>query len=76
MFGVAIYWMRKRRDIFSLSTIENGHMDSTHGNKEYIWLQLGIGFIYKVVRISCDRSSALFIAKNHTYHSNTKTIDV
>ena len=51
-------------------------MDSTHGNKEYIWLQLGIGFVQKVVRIGCDRSSAIFIAKNRTYHSNTKNIDV
>jgi hypothetical protein len=30
----------------------------------------------KVVRIGCDNSSAIFLAKNLAYHSKTKHIDV
>jgi hypothetical protein len=52
---------------------------ATHGSKEVVWLQrlcLGIGFVQKVVRIGCDNSSAIFLAKNLAYHSKTKHIDV
>jgi hypothetical protein len=54
-------------------------MAATHGCKESILLQRlcsGIGFDQEVVRIGCDNSSAIFLAKNHAYHSKTKHIDV
>jgi hypothetical protein len=28
------------------------------------------------MKVSCDNKSAIFLAKNHSYHSNTKHIDV
>ena len=51
----------------------------THASKEAIWLQRlcsGIGLVQKVVRLDCDNQSAIFLAKNPTYHSKTKHIDV
>jgi hypothetical protein len=54
-------------------------MEATHESKEAIWLQrmfLGIGLVQQAVRIECDNQSAIFLAKNPTYHSKTKHIDV
>jgi hypothetical protein len=39
-------------------------------------LCLGIRLLYQVVRIDCDSHSAIFLAKNPSYHSKTKHIDV
>jgi hypothetical protein len=54
-------------------------METTHACKEAIWLQrlcLGIGLVQQEVRLDCDSQSAIFLAKNPTYHSKTKYIDV
>jgi hypothetical protein len=43
------------------------------------WLQRlcsGIGLVQQDVRIDCDSPSAIFLAKNSTYHSKTKHIDI
>jgi hypothetical protein len=62
-----------------LSTKEVEYMAVTHASKEEIWLQIlfsGIGLVQQVVRIDCDSQSAIFLAKNLTYNSNTKHIDI
>ena len=54
-------------------------MAATHASKEVVWLQRlcsELGFKQQVVRIDCDSQSAIFLAKNPTYHSKTKHIDV
>jgi hypothetical protein len=54
-------------------------MAATHESKEEVWLQRlcsGIGLVQQVVRIDCDSQSAIFLAKNPTYHSKIKNIDV
>ena len=54
-------------------------MAATHGSKEAVWLQRlcsGIGFEQRAMKVSCDSQSAIFMAKNPAYHSNTKNIDV
>ena len=35
-----------------------------------------MGLVQGVIRIDCDCQSAIFFAKNPTYHSKTKHIDV
>jgi hypothetical protein len=63
----------------ALSTIEVEYMATTHASKEAVWLQilcLGIGLVQQAVRIECDSQSAIFLAKNLSYHSKTKHIDV
>ena len=60
-------------------TRESEYMATTHASKEAIWLQRlcsGIGLVQQVVMIDCDSQSAVFLAKNPTYHSKTKDIDV
>jgi hypothetical protein len=79
LFGGAISWMRKRQAVVALSTIEVEYMASTHASKEAVCLQilcLGIGLVQQAVRIECGSQSAIFLAKNPTYHSMTKHIDI
>jgi phosphoribosyl-AMP cyclohydrolase len=78
-FGGAISWMSKRQVVVALSTTEVEYMATTHASKEVVWLQIlcsGIGLVQQAVRIDCDSQSALFLAKNPTYHSKTKHIDI
>ena len=54
-------------------------MVATHASKEVIWLQRlcsSIGLVQQAVRLYCDSQSAIFLAKNPSYHSKTKHIDV
>jgi hypothetical protein len=79
LFGGAISWMSKRQSLVAFSTIEVEYMTTTHARKEEVWLQIlcsGIGLVKQVVRIECGSQSAIFLAKNPTYHSKTKNIDV
>jgi hypothetical protein len=79
LFGGAISWMRKRQAIEALSPTEVEYMEITHASKEAVWLQIlcsGIGLVQQVVRIDCDSQSAIFLAKNLTYHSKKKHIDI
>ena len=71
--------MRKRQVVVALSTTEDEYMAATHESKEAVRLQrlcLGIGLVQQAVRIDCDSQSTIFLAKNPTYHSKTKHIDV
>jgi hypothetical protein len=79
LFGGAIIWMSKRQVVVALSTTEAEYMATTHASKEEIWLQRlcsCIGLVQQVVRIYCDSQSAIFLAKNPTYHSKKKHIDI
>jgi hypothetical protein len=79
LFGGAINWMSKRQTVVALSTTKDEYMVATHASKEAIWLQrscLGIGLVQEAVRIDCDSQSAIFLAKNLTYHSKTKHIGI
>jgi hypothetical protein len=63
----------------ALSTTEAEYMAATHASKEAIWLQRfcsGIGLVQQAVRLDCESQSEIFLAKNPTYHSKTKHIDV
>jgi hypothetical protein len=63
----------------ALSTSKAEYMATTHASKEVVWLQRlcsGIGLVQQVVRLDCDSQSAIFLAKNPTYHLKTKHIDV
>ena len=79
LFGGAISWMSRRQAVVALSTTEAEYMVATDASKEAVWLQRlcsSIGFVQNAVKIGCDSSSAIFLAKNPTYHSKTKHIDV
>ena len=71
--------MSKKQDAVALSTTKVEYMATTHASKEVVWLQRlcsKIGFKQQAVRIDCDSQSAIFLEKNHAYHSRAKHIDV
>jgi hypothetical protein len=79
IFRGAISWMSKQQEVLALLTTDVEYMASTHGRKEAVWLQrlcLGIRFRQRVVKVSCDSQSEIFMAKNPAYHSKNKNIDV
>eukprot|EP00253_Pinus_taeda_P025131 PITA_25131 len=83
LFGGAvswmISWMSKKQSVVALSTTEAEYMAATHACKEVVWLQIlcsSMGLVQGAIRIECDSQSAIFLAKNPSYHSKTKHIDV
>jgi hypothetical protein len=71
--------MSKRQVVVAFSTTKVEYMAATHASKEAVWLQRlcsGIELVQQVVRIDCDSENAIFLAKNPTYHSKTKHIDI
>jgi len=79
LFEREISWMRKIQVVVELSIAEAEYMAATHASKEAIWLQRScssIGLVKQPMRLDCDSQSAIFLAKNPTYHLKTKHIDV
>jgi hypothetical protein len=79
LFGRAISWTRKIHVVVALLTTEVEYIAATHASKEAVWLQRlcsSIGLVQEAIRIDCDSQSAIFLAKNPTYHSKTNHIDV
>eukprot|EP00253_Pinus_taeda_P018095 PITA_18095 len=79
LFGGAVSWMSKKQYVVALSTTEVEYMAATHARKEEIWLQRlcsSMGLVQGAIRIDCDSQSAIFLAKNLSYHLKTKHIDV
>jgi len=79
LFGGAVSSMSKRQSIVALSTTKAKYMAATHARKEEVWLQRlcsSMGLVQRAIRIDYDRNSEIFLAKNPTYLSKTKHIDV
>ena len=59
--------------------MEAEYMAATEAVKEAIWLKDLLGdleVIQENITVLCDNQSAIFLAKNQTYHARTKHIDV
>ena len=59
--------------------MEVEYMAATELVKEVIWLKGLLGdleVIQENIKVFCDNQSAIFLAKNQTYHARTKHIDV
>ncbi|KAH9668970.1 hypothetical protein KPL70_021600 [Citrus sinensis] len=79
MCGGAISWKSSLQSMVALSTTEAEYIALTEAVKEAIWLRglvSELGFKQKVVKVSCDSSSAIQLSKNPKYHERTKHIDV
>eukprot|EP00253_Pinus_taeda_P027859 PITA_27859 len=74
-----VSWMSKKQYVVALSTTEAQYMAATYASNKTVWSQRlcsRMGLIQGAIRIDCDSQSAIFLAKNPTYHSNTKHFDV
>eukprot|EP01018_Ginkgo_biloba_P030830 Gb_14961 [translate_table: standard] len=79
LFGGAVSWMSKRQAVVALSTTEAKYMATTHACKKAIWLMRlnsDVGLSQRAITVQCDNQSAICLAKNPTFHSKTKHIDV
>ena len=77
--GGAISWQSKLQKCIALSTTEAEYIASTKACKEMLWMknmlqELGIDQDRYVLK--CDNQSAIYLAKNSTFHSRTKHIDI
>jgi hypothetical protein len=79
LFGGEINWMRKIQVVVALSITEVEYIEATHASNEAVWLHRlcsGIRLVQQTIILDCDNWSGIFLAKNPTYHSKTKHIDV
>ncbi|KAL5705396.1 hypothetical protein ACHQM5_023705 [Ranunculus cassubicifolius] len=77
--GGAICWRSILQSTVALSTTEAEYMALTEAIKEAIWLQGlmdDLGVWQESLKVRCDNMSAIFLARNHTFHARTKHIDV
>ncbi|KAH9754532.1 Integrase catalytic domain-containing protein [Citrus sinensis] len=77
--GGLVSWRSILQSTIALSTTEAEYMAATEAVKEAIWLKAlldDLGVIQENIAVFCDNQSAIFLAKNQTYHARTKHIDV
>lgn len=79
--GGAISWCSKRQPTIALSTTEAEYMALSSTVQESSWLnqficQFNLGGQSQSIRIFCDNTSALDLAKSTGYSARTKHIDV
>jgi hypothetical protein len=77
--GIAVSWISKLQKIVSLSTIEAEYVVAIDASKEMIWLQRfmeELGKKQENSRLYCDSESAIDLAENSTFHSNTNHIQL
>jgi len=74
-----VSWVSKLRTVVALSTTEAEYMVATQACKEAIWMKKlmeELGHKQEKIPLYCDSQSVLHIARNPTFHSRTKHIDV
>ncbi|KAH9783052.1 Integrase catalytic domain-containing protein [Citrus sinensis] len=74
-----VSWRSILQSTITLSTTEVEYVAATEAVKEAIWLKGLLGdlrVIQENIAVFCDNQSAIFLAKNQTYHARTKHIDV
>jgi hypothetical protein len=77
--GTIVSWISKLQKVVSLSTTEAEYVVATEASKEMIWLQRfmeELGKKKENSRLYCDNESAIHLAKNSAFHSNTKHIQL
>eukprot|EP00253_Pinus_taeda_P005034 PITA_05034 len=77
--GTAVNWVSKIQSVVALSTTEAEYVAATEASKEMIWLQRFMGELGKEHdkgTLYSDSQSAIHLAKNSTFHSRTKHIQL
>eukprot|EP00253_Pinus_taeda_P034148 PITA_34148 len=77
--GITINWVSKLQSVVALSRMEAEYVVATKASKEMIWLQRFLDELGKkkeLGRLYSDNQSAIHLAKNSTFHSKTKHIQL
>jgi hypothetical protein len=77
--GTTVSWISKLQKVVALSTTEAEYVATTEASKEMIWLQRFMEELRKKQensKLYYDNESAIHLAKNSTFHSKTKHIQL
>ncbi|KAL5810306.1 hypothetical protein ACOSQ4_026874 [Xanthoceras sorbifolium] len=77
--GTAVSWVSQLQKIVALSTTEAEYVAVTEASKEMVWLQSFLEELGKKQEdnvLYCDSQSAIHLAKNPSFHSRTKHIQL
>ncbi|CAN0875048.1 Retrovirus-related Pol polyprotein from transposon TNT 1-94, partial [Linum grandiflorum] len=77
--GGAVSWQSRLQKCVALSTTEAEFIAATEASKELLWMKKflnELGFRQERPQLFCDSQSAIHLAKNSTFHSRSKHIDV
>ncbi|KAE8690148.1 hypothetical protein F3Y22_tig00110925pilonHSYRG00035 [Hibiscus syriacus] len=77
--GTAVSWVSQLQKIVALSTTEAEYVSVTKASKEMVWLQSFLEELGKKQEnnvLYCDSQSAIHLAKNPSFHSRTKHIQL
>ncbi|GKC61955.1 retrovirus-related pol polyprotein from transposon TNT 1-94, partial [Tanacetum coccineum] len=78
LFGRTISWVSKLQSVVAMLTMEE-YVAAAQTSKEAVWLKMvleELGHEQKNIAIFCDNQCALYLARNLTFHSNAKHIQV
>ena len=77
--GTTVSWISRLQKVNALSTTEAEYVAATEASKEMIWLQCfleELGQKQEDRPLYSDRQSAIHLAKNFSFHSRTKHIQL
>ncbi|KAE8704670.1 hypothetical protein F3Y22_tig00110447pilonHSYRG00005 [Hibiscus syriacus] len=77
--GTAVSWVSQLQKIVALSTTEAEYVAITEASKEMVWLQSFLEELGKKQEnnvLYCESQSAIHLAKNPSFHSRTKHIQL
>ena len=77
--GGAMSWQSRLQKCISLSTTEAEYIAAVEACKEVLWMKnflQELGHKQEKYNLFCDNQSAIHLAKNSSFHSQTKHIDV
>ncbi|GJU92725.1 retrovirus-related pol polyprotein from transposon TNT 1-94 [Tanacetum coccineum] len=77
--GGIVSWVSKLQSVVAMSTTEAEYVAAAQASKEAVWLKMlleELGHEQEKITLFCDNQSALYLARNPTFHSKTKHIRV
>ncbi|GJV88834.1 retrovirus-related pol polyprotein from transposon TNT 1-94 [Tanacetum coccineum] len=77
--GGTVSWVSKLQSVVAMSTTEAEYVAAAQASKEAVWLKMlleELGYKQEKITLFCDNQSALYLARNPTFHSKTKHIRV
>nr|GEU31244.1 hypothetical protein [Tanacetum cinerariifolium] len=79
LYGRTVSWVSKLQSVVAMSTTEAKYVAAAQANKESVWLKMLLeepGHKQEKITLFCDNHSALYLARNPSFHSKTKHIRV
>ncbi|GJT82694.1 retrovirus-related pol polyprotein from transposon TNT 1-94 [Tanacetum coccineum] len=77
--GGTVSWVSKLQSVVTMSTTEAEYVAAAQASKEAVWLKMLLDELsheQEKITLFCDNQSALYLARNPTFHSKTKQIRV